>query len=69
MTILTRDGFGYASSASSLPLSRFTPIDTTVTTEVSDTDFYQQVWDLAQDSVNQGGVLQLSLLRRSEEER
>ena len=69
LTILTRDGFGYASSASSLPLSRFTPIDTTVTTEVSDTDFYQQVWDLAQDSVNQGGVLQLSLLRRSEEER
>ncbi|GAA0988562.1 hypothetical protein GCM10009551_043760 [Nocardiopsis tropica] len=69
LTILTRDGFGHASSASSLPLSRFTPIDTTVTTAVSDADFHQQVWDLAQDCVNQGGVHQLSLLLTPEGER
>lgn len=59
LLILAVDNFGYTYSESSTPLHRFSPVRTTVDALESDVDFHSQVFELAQDCVNQGGVTHL----------
>lgn len=68
IVISTVDNFGYHHDGVSVPLHQFTPVEMTVNTTVSDADFHQRVYELALDCVNQGGVANLQLIHRPQEE-
>ena len=55
----TMDSIGQPTIAGSIPMHRYSPVDTTVNARVSDTDYGRSVYLLAQDCVNQGGVSEL----------
>lgn len=67
LRILTVDGMGYAYEGVSTPLSTFTPIRSTIEAAGSADDFHRQVFDLAQDCVNQGGVTFLHVITDPEQ--
>lgn len=50
LTILTRDNQGFTYDGVSIPLHRYTPVETTVNTAASALDFYWQVHDLGRVS-------------------
>lgn len=52
LTILMKDDFGFVYDGVSMPLHRFTPVETTVNAVEPDLDFHWHVHDLAQDCVN-----------------
>ncbi|MRX45329.1 AlbA family DNA-binding domain-containing protein [Agromyces kandeliae] len=56
LSIMAADRFGHAIEDWSTPLHRFTPVEATIRTDVSDLEFHWEVHDLARDCVNQGGV-------------
>lgn len=68
LAILTRDNMGFTYDDVSIPLHRYTPVETTVNALESDLDFYWHVHDLAQDCVNQGGISNVLLIRPPERE-
>jgi hypothetical protein len=62
LTILTVDGHGYTFNGVSTPLSSYTPVRLTINAAATDAEFHQQVYDLAQDCVNQGGITYLHVI-------
>ena len=63
LTILTKDNYGFTYDGVSTPLHRYTPVETTVNAVEPASDFHQQVHDLAQDCVNQGGISNLVIIQ------
>lgn len=63
LTILTVDNFGQTYSDVSIPLHRYTPVETTVNAGEPDLDYYQHVHELAQDCVNQGGISNVQMIQ------
>lgn len=59
LSILTVDSVGLTYDGVSTPLRTFTPLRSTVTASVSDASFHRQVYELAEDCVNQGGITYL----------
>jgi hypothetical protein len=53
LTILTKDNMGFTYDGVSLPLRRFTPVETTINAAAPALDFCWLVHDFAQDCVNQ----------------
>lgn len=62
LTILTVDGHGFTYDGVSTPLSSYTPVRSTINAAASDAEFHQQVHELAQDCVNQGGITYLHVI-------
>lgn len=63
ITILTSDHLGFAFDGVSIPLHRYTPVETTVNAVGSSLDYHWHVHDLAQDCVNQGGISSVQMIR------
>jgi len=63
LTIWAKDTMGFPYDGSSIPLARFTPVETTVDAALPKLDFYQEVHDLAQDCINQGGLSNVLLIQ------
>lgn len=63
LTILTKDNMGSTYDGVSVPLHRYTPVETTVNAVEPATDFYWHVHDFAQDCVNQGGISNVLLIQ------
>lgn len=64
LKILTVDGSGFTYDGSSTPLQTFASVRSTITPTASDTDFHQQMHELAEDCVNQGGVTYLHIIEQ-----
>lgn len=62
LSILTVDGFGFTYDGVSTPLWAFTSIRSTVRASASAADFHRQVYELAEDCVNQGGLTHLHVI-------
>lgn len=65
LTILTKDNMGFTVSGVSVPLHRFTPVETPANAVEPAADFFWHAHDLAQDCVNQGGVSNVLMIRPS----
>lgn len=63
LTILTKDNIGFTYDGVSVPLHRYTPVETTVSAVESALDYFWHVRDFAQDCVNQGGVSSVLMIR------
>lgn len=63
LIIHTLDNSGFAFVDNSIPMARYSRVATTVRVDVDDDQFHEQVRDLAQDCVNQGGITNLQLIR------
>ena len=63
LTILTKDNMGFTYDGVSVPLHRYTPVETTVNAVEPATDFCWHVHDFAQDCVNQGGISNVLLIQ------
>lgn len=68
LSILTTDNHGFTYDGVSIPLHRYTPVETTVNAIEPDLDYYWHVHDLAQDCVNQGGVSNVRMIQPPERE-
>jgi len=68
LTILTKDNLGYAYGGVSVPLHRYTTVETTVNAIEPALDYYWHVHDLAQDCVNQGGISNVLMIQLPERE-
>jgi hypothetical protein len=64
LVIETVDQHGFAVSGVSIPMSVYTPVETTVAAAAADEEYHRQVHHLAQDYVNQGGILNLRLIKQ-----
>jgi hypothetical protein len=64
LVIETVDGMGFPYSDGSIPLPSYTPITASVRTDIDSVAFLDQVCDLANDAVNQGGVQHLRLMNQ-----
>jgi hypothetical protein len=53
---------GFFSDDESIPLHRFTPVETSVNAQEPDLEFYWHVHDFALDCLNQGGLANVSLI-------
>lgn len=62
LIIQTIDGHGSTFDGHSLPIARYTPVAVTVLADADQQSFSRQVHDLAQDCVNQGGIMNLRLI-------
>jgi hypothetical protein len=60
--VLTVDGMGFTYNGVSTPLSTYTPVRSMINAASSDAEFQQQVYELAQDCVNQGGITNLHVV-------
>ncbi|WP_054248622.1 helix-turn-helix domain-containing protein [Rhodococcus opacus] len=56
LVIQSADRFGHPFADNSIPLARYSPVLTTVRADADSLDFFQQVHDLAEDCINQGGL-------------
>lgn len=63
LTILTKDNMGFTYDVVSVPLHRYTPVETTVNATEPAADFFWRVHDFAQDCINQGGVSNVLLIQ------
>jgi hypothetical protein len=63
LTILTKDNMGFTYDGVSVPLHRFTPVETTVNVIEPAADFFWHVHDFAQDCVNQGGISNVLMIQ------
>ncbi|OZD03422.1 transcriptional regulator [Rhodococcus sp. 06-235-1A] len=63
LTILTEDASGRTYNGVSIPLHRYTPVETTVNAAEPEADFHWHVHDFAQDCVNQGGISNVLRIR------
>jgi len=66
LTILTRDNMGFTYEGVSIPLHRYTPVETTINAAESALDFYWHVHDFAEDCVNQGGISNVLMIQPPE---
>jgi hypothetical protein len=64
LVIETVDRHGFRFNGTSIPIQIYTPVETTVTAAAADEEYLQQVHDLAQDCVNQGGISDLRLIKQ-----
>lgn len=64
LVIATKDQHGFGYEGTSTPLSAFTPIRTTIQTDVDDQEFAGQLLDLALDVVNHGGISHLRAIKQ-----
>jgi hypothetical protein len=62
LSVLTVDGHGFTYDGVSTPLSTYTPVRSTINAAGTDEEFHQQVWEFAQDCVNQGGITNLHVI-------
>lgn len=62
LKIITTDGFGRLYRDVSTPMHRFSPVELTFDARAEHRAFYQTVYELATDLINQGGVLHLQLM-------
>lgn len=60
--IETVDGRGQRFNGSTIPLAVFTPVTMTVVGDAPPLDFYWQVYDLAEDCINEGGISAVRLI-------
>ena len=63
LTILTKDTMGFTYDGVSVPLHRYTPVETTVSAVEPALDYFWRVHDFAQDCVNQGGISNVLLIQ------
>jgi hypothetical protein len=63
LTILTMNNVGLIYGGASVPLHRYTPVETTVNATEPALDYYWHVYELALDCVNQGGISNLLMIR------
>lgn len=63
LMILTTDNMGFTYDGVSVPLHRYSPVETTVNAVESALDFYWHVHDLALDCVNQGGISNVQMIQ------
>lgn len=63
LVIETVDQHGFPFDGHSLPIARYAPVAATVLSDADQNSFAQQVHDLAQDCVNQGGITNLCLIK------
>lgn len=63
LIIQTTDQHGLTYDGNSIPLAQYSPVFSTVRSDVDDDRFLEQVHDLAQDCVNQGGISVVQLIR------
>ncbi|PPG02259.1 transcriptional regulator [Pseudoclavibacter sp. RFBI5] len=62
LQILTVDGVGYVYDGVSTPLRQFTRVHSSINAASSDENFHREVFQLAEDAVNQGGVSNLHVM-------
>lgn len=62
LSILTVDGQGFSFNGVSTPLPAFIPVQSTIDANASEIDFHRQVFELAEDCVNQGGITYLHVI-------
>jgi hypothetical protein len=62
LRIETVDGHGMNFDETSIRLAAYAPVDTTVLADASPLDFYWQVYGLAEDCINQGGLSNVQLI-------
>lgn len=67
LRILTVDSSGHTYDGNSTPLQRFTSVRSTVSMSALDADFHRQIYELAEDCVNQGGVTYLHAIKAPEQ--
>lgn len=63
LTILTKDNVGFTYDGVSVPLHRYTPVETTVNAIEPAVDYFWHVHDFAQDCVNQGGISNVLMIQ------
>lgn len=63
LTILTKDRMGFTCEGVSIPLHRYSPVETTADAAEPAADFFWHVHDFAQDCVNQGGVSDVLMIQ------
>jgi hypothetical protein len=63
LVIHTLDRSGFAFVDNSIPLARYSRVAATIRADIDDDGFHEQVRDLAQDCVNQGGITNLQSIR------
>ncbi|MEO7015429.1 MAG: ATP-binding protein, partial [Leifsonia sp.] len=63
LTILTKDNMGFTYEGVSVPLHRYTPVETTMNAIEPAADFFWHVHDFAQDCVNQGGISNVLMIQ------
>lgn len=63
LTILTKDNVGFTYDGVSVPLHRYTPVETTVNAIEPAADYFWHVHDFAQDCVNQGGISNVLMIQ------
>ena len=68
LIIHTADRFGGEFDTNSIPLARYTPVDVTVIADASELDYTRQVHGLAQDCINQGGISNVRLIAKPEDD-
>lgn len=66
LQILTTDGSGLTYDGVSIPLYRYTPVETTVDATDSALDYFWRVHGLAEDCINQGGVSNVQMIHPPE---
>lgn len=67
LCMLTVDGMGFTYDGVSTPLSTFTPVRSTIDAAAPDAEFHQQVFELAEDCVNQGGIAYLHVITKPDQ--
>ncbi|WP_238173570.1 hypothetical protein [Kribbella speibonae] len=63
LTITTKDNHGHTYEGATIPLHRYTRVETTVNAAEPALDYYWHVHDLAQDCVNQGGISNVRMIQ------
>jgi hypothetical protein len=63
LSILTKDNMGFTYDGTSVPLHRYTPVETTVNAVEPAADFFWHVHDFAHDCVNQGGISNVLMIK------
>ncbi|WP_435204118.1 hypothetical protein [Micromonospora sp. bgisy143] len=64
LQIWTTDGMNFSYAGSTILLAQYTPIEVTVRADAESADFYQQVYDLVLDCLNQGGIAHVQTVTR-----
>lgn len=66
--IATIDNSNFRYTDGSIPLARYSPVVASIQADVDNQSFIRQIYELALDCVNQGGIQNLQLIRRPDEE-
>lgn len=69
LNLVTIDNQGFAYRDQSIPFKKYTPVSATIVADADFEDLRGQVYALAQDCVNQGGITNLRLIDPPEKQR